>query len=490
MNLAQIVALHGRYRADHPAMEDGARVITYADLDLMVRRIAGRLKAHGVVAGDLVGLQLRDRPEHVAAMLAVAWCGATSLPFDWRWRPAEVARAITRFFPRLLVAEAAVVGAVPVMTLDDLDSASADGTPPAAVEDAPFIYSLSSGTTGEPKAAVITHEATIARGVVNGIELPIPRDDRFLMSSPIAYGAGRQQALSRLMLGTTLVFFPTLFEPEELVAVVASRHIHTVMAVPVVTRALLRLPSPAAGPLLRGVRLFMSSGASIQIEEKQAIRAKLAPLLVDVFASIGGGLISYSHNRDQDLAPASVGRPALGVEVEIVDDGGRPLPVGDNGWLRVRGPGMARELIGAVAGSDERIENGWSYSGDKGRLDAAGFLYLEGRSSEIIKRGGTTIHAAEVERALAQHAAVVEAAVVGVPDRDLGEIVAAFVVLGAPATAPELVIHCRRLLAPHKIPQQIVMLDSLPRNASGKVVKAALLERLGGAEPSAGPGRP
>jgi len=480
VNLAQIIALHGRYRADVPAIEAGERIVTYGALDLMVRRLVTRLKRGGVGQGDLVGLWLRDTPEHVAAMLAVARLGATMLPMDWRWTPVEAARIFARFPVAALVMEEDLQPPEGLMALvlTDLAAETPDQSPPASA-DWPFLYSLSSGTTGESKAVVTDHGCMLVRATNNIIGLSLQQRERYLLAIPMVFGGARVSALAHLVLGATVVLFPTLFEPPELVEGLAMRRIDTVYLTPTSARALLKLPLPATGPLLAVLRRLVITGAKLHPEERRQIRARLCPRIYEVYGSISTGPLVYSDNADHEMAPEAIGRPFMGLEVEIVDDEGGPLPPGESGWLRARGPSMASAMVGTLGRGDERIEDGWVYPGDLGRFDAAGYLYLEGRGSEVIKRAGATIHAAEIERVLASHPDVIESAVVGAPDPELGETVVAFVVLRTPVEPKALTMHCRRQLTPYKVPRRFVVLDALPRNPNGKVLKRELLQRLG-----------
>jgi acyl-CoA synthetase (AMP-forming)/AMP-acid ligase II len=481
MNLAQIVALHGRYRSDRPAIEAGDHRITYGELDAAVSRIAARLGAAGIGRGDLVGVWLRDRPRHLAALLAVARRGAVVLAMDWRWTPVEAARIFARFPARAALVEAGQVlpSGVQAIGVEDLQDTAPDPSPPAQIDDGPFVYALSSGTTGEPKAAVMTHGAFMAQAMSCAVDGPLLAGDRMLLPAPLAYGAGRGLALFQLMMGSTVVMFPAISDPQEMAEAIDRRRIDVAFCGPPMSRALLRLPAPGAGPRFPNLRIFWSAGAKLHPEERRDIRSRLCDRLCDVYASISAGMISIARPAELDAAPESVGRPTFNAEVELVDDDDRPVPPGEVGWLRVRGPGTAAGFVGSEALGRERIQNGWAYSGDLARFDDRGFLYLAGRSNEIIKRGGVTIYAAEIERVLSEHPAVADAAVVGAPAADQGEEVVAFVVLHQPAEAAALIAHCRRSLAPHKVPQRVVVVDGLPRNAGGKVVKPELLKCLG-----------
>jgi acyl-CoA synthetase (AMP-forming)/AMP-acid ligase II len=474
MNLAALIAHHARHRGEKPAIEAGDEVLNYADLDLTVRRLAARLRAHGATAGEPIGVLMRDTPMHLAAIVAVIRIGAILLPFDWRWTPAEVERIAGRFRPRVIVAddERRVPPGCLAVGIKDLEATAPDPAPPAALADSPMVYALTSGTTGEPKAIVLTHEEMYGRAVAAWIEYPLLQTGRILLMLPLAYGGGRVWAFNSLCLGATLVMFPGIFDPKELVRAVTERHITVLFVPPNISRALLALEGD--GLLMPQLRLYVSGAAGIHPEERRAIRARIAPHVIEFYASTGGGPTAVLREEEEEIAPTSVGRPVLGVQVEIVDENHRCLPPGEIGWVRIRGPGVTTRFVEGGRTTDEGIHDGWYYPGDLGSLDARGLLYLHGRSADLIKRGGLMVYAQEVERVLQTHPAVAEAAVVGVPSPTLGEEVAAFVRLREPTPPAALIAHCRRALAPHKVPTQVKVVDSFPRNANGKVVKAAL----------------
>jgi acyl-CoA synthetase (AMP-forming)/AMP-acid ligase II len=210
-----------------------------------------------------------------------------------------------------------------------------------------------------------------------------------------------------------------------------------------------------------------------------AIRKQISPALVETYANMAGGIVTVLRNKGHDMAPDSVGVPVHGAEVQIVGEDDEILPVGEIGQVRHRGDGVAHGFVLADGGGNEKFQDGWLYPGDIGSLDENGFLYLHGRSTEIIKWAGMTVYAAEVERTLAEFSGVAEAAVVGAPSAEYGEEVTAFVVQDSPVRQNDLIAHCKRKLAPHKVPRRLYVTDSLPRNSAGKVVKARLLEQLG-----------
>jgi acyl-CoA synthetase (AMP-forming)/AMP-acid ligase II len=188
--------------------------------------------------------------------------------------------------------------------------------------------------------------------------------------------------------------------------------------------------------------------------------------------------VSLLRPEDMDVHDDSVGRPVFGVEVAIFDDDFNPLPAGEVGRLGYRGPGVATGFHEDPEATREVFRDGWFFPGDLASVNAAGYVFLKGRKKDMVIRGGINIYPVEVEAALQSHPAVVEAAVVGWPSRELGEEVAAFVVLRGAATPEELRATCAGRLAPYKVPREIIVVDEMPKNAAGKVVKATLAARL------------
>lgn len=476
MNIASLPHLLARFEGDRIAIvEADGRALSYGDFDRLSVGIAHRLRQGGLRRGDVCALMIHDDGLHLAALFAVWRLGAILLPLDWRAASGETATIIGKFKPRLVVARSGqrMPAGVAVLPLVPPLSEVPGELPVEPVTDEVALYALSSGTTGEPKAVVISHRQHYARIASFIISCPILRDDRYLSTAPLAYSWGRNLALSHLCLGATLILHPPLSGPEQVAAAVEAQGASAAAAVPKLSRALLGLPV-ATAPLLGRLRRYYSATAPLFGEERREFRERITPNLTEIYGATETGGLCILRPEDQTLAPLSVGRPAIGVEIEIVDPEDRPLPAGETGRIRCRGPNLAS---GYLHGSDEdnaRFVDGWYYTGDLGRVDASGFVHLEGRSAEIIKRGGITIHAAEIERVLAEHPAVSEAAVIGLKSANLDEVIAAFVVLRYRVDHYELEEHCVALLASHKRPRRITILPALPRNAAGKVLKSAL----------------
>lgn len=492
-DLASLVALHGRYRPERIAIEAGDRTLGYGALDLLVRRIAARLGAAGVGPGDVVATLMRDTPEQVAAHLAILRRGAAALPFDWRWPRPEVERALARFAPKAMLADetradetradearADETWAGPVLTLDGLAGTAPDEAPPHGDARAPAFLSLSSGSTGEPKAAILTHETLLARLLSIATEGPLSRDDRYLISTPLAHGVGHLFAAYMLVLGATVVLAPPLSDAAALAETIRARRITAATIVPVQTRALLDLArARGGGRLMPELGLYMTSSAGLDPGEQAEAARLLCPRIVDFYGSIPAGVVSVGRIADPEQPRGSVGRPALGYEVQVVGEDDAPLPPGAIGRLRARGPGVAAGFMALPDGSEERLVDGWCTTGDLASLDPGGYIHLHGRTTEILKVGGRSVLAVEVERVLTAHPAVAEAAVVGAGAPGGEQVVTGFVVLRAPVGMRDLVAHCRRALAPYKVPERLYVLDALPRNTNRKVVKARLLDLIG-----------
>ncbi|MEX0853064.1 MAG: class I adenylate-forming enzyme family protein [Bauldia sp.] len=475
MNLASLVAHQARYQSSKIALEGRDFTMTYGDFDVLARRIAARIRDRGVGLGDVVGVHLRDTPGHMATMIALMHLGAVMLPVDWRSTAPELARMIARFQPRLVVTDKAKLlpSDCPTTGLDEIEDQGADREPPVSLVDQPMAYNLTSGTTGEPKAIVLTHEEQFGRSTLLHLEGIVRPDDRFAPVLPMAYAAGRLLPTALLCLGATVVMFPTLFDPAELVDFVNHRRLSAVMISPNICRQMISF-APADGHLMPGLRVLVSGGSKLEPEERAALRARVSPNFVDYYGASGGGPIAIVAREEDGVSATAVGRPMIGVEVEIVDDNDKPLSVGALGVVRTRGPGVVHAIVGAHPAGDEGLRNGWYYPGDFGSIDERGLLHLHGRSVDLIKRGGAMVFAQEVEQALRRHEAIADAAVIGVPSPNLGEEVVAFVEQRAPVDVRDLVRHCRRELAPFKVPSRIEIVEALPRATSGKVIKAQL----------------
>jgi len=486
MNFVDEIAKTAARFPRRPALIDGDRTLTYADLMAAVAGLAGRLRSIGVAPGDVVALRLKDNADHIIAILALGWLGAGSASLDWRSKPSDTMDLAKRMnFSRLLVDKSApAFDAVDGVVLAELLAVSASADRPELVVeagDATFVVNLSSGTTGAPRGIAVTHQQfadRIARyfsnyGDIDGF--------RYLSIMPLCFSAGRNWCFFTLLGGATIVMHPTLFTGQEFVDAVRRHGINMGSLVPTAFRWLLAIDGPL--PLLPDFKMLAIGSDAVHPEEKRLAKARLTPNFFSTYSTSGTGNITTMKPWEIDDHADSVGRPSVGVELQIVDDQDTPLAPGAQGFVRCRGPGIATD--GAVASlgdarsaTDGTIRGGWFYTGELGSVDEDGFLTIMGRASTIIIRGGVNIFPDEIEDVIQSCAGVRETAVLGKPSAELGETVAAFVVVVAGTTADMVKRHCRSRLAPQNVPEDIFIVDRLPRTTSGKVVKSALAERF------------
>jgi acyl-CoA synthetase (AMP-forming)/AMP-acid ligase II len=482
MNLAEVIARHAVAGPDLVAMVDGDRRVTYRELDHLIRQGGAYLRSLDVQPGDAVAICLKDTADHVIAFLSAARLGATAVPIDWRAPPAERARVARGVGAKLALVDAGdgAVAEVPSLAVDARWYAEAerqDGSQRFPSDtDLPLMIGLTSGTTGVVKGMRVTHGQMHARTIpFDRILAPGPH--RYFSASPLAFSAGRGYCLTHLIRGHTVILHPPLFTAEEYVET-ANRAAATVgFVVPTILRDLLALP--ASGELLLpGLQALICAGAPTHPEEKRAALQRVTPNLFEVYGTVGTGPITVLRPEEMAAHAASAGRPAEVWEIEIVDEADRVLPRGGEGRLRVRGPGAASGLDTEAASASEAIRHGWYYTGEIAALDPDGFLYLRGRATDVILRGGSNVYPDEVEAVLAEHAAVAEAAVVGRPSLHLGEEVVAFIVARAPVASDELAAHCRRRLSAYKVPAEIHLVEALPRTNFGKTDRKRLAASL------------
>jgi acyl-CoA synthetase (AMP-forming)/AMP-acid ligase II len=488
MNIADALAHHVTARPDQAALVAGDRVVLYRDLDGLVRRWAAQLTALGLRQGEVVGIALRDSMEHMLALWGAARMGAVALPLDWRWTTGEQQAVALRFRAGLVLVEpdAAALEGLRCVAVDAdfaraVEAAPADLPFPSGREcgGMPLLMSLSSGTTGRPKGPVVTHEQFIRRFWTHWIDLGLNSREVYVSATPLYFGGGRTFPMSLMFSGGTAVLFPPPYKPQELAAEIEKRQATSAFLVPTLLRRLLDLSDEAAAPLTN-MRLLLSSGAPLHPWERKAIRDRLCAGFHEYYASTEGGGISLLRPEDIDTHEASVGRAVFGVEIAIFDDAMQRLGAGEVGRIGYRGPGVATGFFEDPEADAEVFHQGWFLPGDLASVDASGYVTLKGRKKDMIIRGGVNIYPPEIESVLLSDPRIAEAAVVGWPSAAMGEEIAAFVV-PRPGEAPEaesLVALCRARLAPYKVPKRIDLIADLPRNSSGKTVKAELAKLL------------
>ena len=343
VNLADMISHQARRRSGHPAIVEADAVITFGELDPLVRRAAAWLMDQGARAGDVVGLALSDSADHLIAHYAVARMGGIILPIDWRWTADEKSR-IAEFFGAALVLVEAVGElangvAVDASWRDQLSAADLVREFPTD-GDAPMVLSLSSGTTGRPKGPALSHRQFLARWITQFVTLTFAEHDRYLNAIPLYFGGGRSFSMSALYAGATVIMFPPPYEPEALIEAAARHHATTTLLVPTLLRRLLETTGPA-GLAFPSLRLLLSTGAVLHPDERTDVRDRLCPGFINYYGSTEGGGVSVLMPHHPIKKASSVGATVFGVDVEIVDSHGVSVAAGEIGLIRYRGPGIA-----------------------------------------------------------------------------------------------------------------------------------------------------
>jgi long-chain acyl-CoA synthetase len=463
-NFARRLEATSRRTPDKQALVWDGGALTFGELDRRAGAFAETLAARGVKPGDRIALTIGNRWTFAVALLAGWKLGAVVAPLDVLLKPEERADIVADLSPAVLIDETR-----------ELARRSEPPDPSGAAPDAALIL-YTSGSTGRPKGALLSHGALeLAIESWAGPVMALTPEDVVLATLPLAHSFGLNGALlAPLLVGATVALVER-FAPDRVIEVIRRHRVTVFPGVATMFRRLLDAPELAAADL-GSVRIAVSGAAPCPWELAERWRGRTGIRIVR-----GYGMtelfrpISYQAANPIE-SPDSIGWPVPGVEIRIVDDTGRGVPAGEPGELWIRSPSAMDAYVNAPDETRDVLVEGWFRTGDLATVDTDGLVTIVGRKRERILRGGYSVFPPEVEAALLTHPAVAEAAVLGMPHPELGEDVAAFVTLrpGASATPDDLVAHCRDRLAAFKYPRRLTVLDSLPKGATGKILKSQL----------------
>ena len=425
---------------------------------------------------------MRDGAPQIVAMLGIIRLGAVLLPLDARWTSQERSNVLRAFDGRYLVTDRGETGAISqakvlLQTTEAIAMIEPNPNLPQDFSaDEPLLISLSSGTTGMPKGPRVTHRQFIMRHYTEWLSIGFHPQDVFLCATPLYFGGGRGFTLSYLYAGATVVFCPPPYRPEAISDLIRRHGVTTTFLVPTLLRRLAQSPDAVLADL-RSLRFIICSGSALHPVERRDLLDRVNANLINFYASTEGGGVSALMGWDSDEVALSVGRPLIGSNVRITDNDGNVLPVGQTGHIQHMAAWHPDGFHRNPEETMRHFQDGWYLPGDMGHMNADGYLFITGRSKDMIIRGGVNIYPNEIEAILVSHPAISDAAVVGTPSEEFGEDLVAFVVPNGQAPASEeLIDFCRGALAPYKVPRKITFLPELPKNSGGKVLKSTLIE--------------
>jgi fatty-acyl-CoA synthase len=510
--LVQDMRLHDYF--DHWAMRHSSsefatfegRSFTYGEARARVNRFANALVAGGLGAGDRVSILSKNSIDYLLLFFAASKTGVVPVPLNYRLAPPEWAYIINDSASKAIFVSPEHVealdpirpelertrtfvqfGAEQVEGWRDIESWSGSEDEAPAVEvlrDDVCFQMYTSGTTGQPKGAMITHDNVSNQITQMLADFEIPRG-RTLVVAPLYHIAAAMTAFSTVAIGGSL-WVESVFKPADVVTTMSAGDISFALLVPAMIQTCLVMVPDAGKRRYEALKVIAYGAAPIaestlrQAMEVFKCRFVQGYGMTETTACITA-LSAEDHGRALAGRPElllSAGKPVMGTEVRILDEQGLPAPPGTAGEIVARGPQVMKGYWNRPRDTAEALRGGWMHTGDAGRMDEEGFVFIEDRIKDMIVSGGENVYPREVEDVLFSHPAVADAAAIGVPHEKWGETVKAIVVLreGSNTKAWEIIEHCRDRLGGFKCPTSVDFVESLPRNPSGKVLKRDLRE--------------
>jgi len=511
MNIGTLLTKSARTFPDKLAIAHGPRKLTYAEFNSRVNRLANALGRLGIRQGDHVAVLQYNYPETLESIFAAFKAGCGAVPINFRLHPKEFAFIIDHSDAKAVILSSEFNDAIgeiralipkakqlitlagaqgDLMDYGTLISSESDQFVDVNVhpDDTAWLF-YTSGTTGMPKGAMLTHRNLMAMTMNFYADIcpGFGPDDAALHGAPLSHGSGLY-ALPNIAKGAAnIILASKSFDPERVFEAIQKHGITNMFAAPTMVK--LMVDSPALGNYdLSSLKSLNYGGAPMLVEDLKEAMAKLGPCLVQLFGQAESpmtitGLPHRDHVREgspeQMERLASAGIERTDVEVKIVNPDDEELPPGETGEIVTRSDLVMKGYWKNDEATRDTIRNGWLHTGDMGYLDERGYLFIMDRSKDMIISGGENIYPREIEEVLIKHPAVREVAVIGVPDPKWGEAVKAVVapVEGSTVTEEELILFCKDNIAGYKKPKSVDFVKELPKNNYGKIVKRELREK-------------
>jgi long-chain acyl-CoA synthetase len=486
-NLIEAAAMY----PDVVALRMGDDTTTYAELDCASSRFAHLLDTIGVTVGDRIGLMLPNTPAFAIAYYGILRAGAVVVPVNPLKSAREVEFFLTNTGTRTLFAapefeSTARPGAAAAdvqLCLTDISMVStlrhSDKPPTAVTSRAPGDLAVilhTSGTTGLPKGAELTHaNLGINQSVVATTLLNLDVGDVVLGCLPLFHAFGMTCGLNAtISSGATLTLMPR-FHPHRALDIIESHRVTVLLAVPTMYIALLGSGETNTATTT-SLRTSISGGAALPVQVLHAFEERFGCTVLEGYGLSETSPVACFNHPDKPRMPGSIGTPIRGVEMRVVDDKGQSVPDGNSGEIQIRGQNVMRGYWNLPEHSAAAIVDGWFFTGDIGRRDSDGYYYVLDRKKALIIRGGYNVYPREIEEVLHEHPAVAEAVVVGLPHDVLGEEVGAAIVFkpGRHADLSEIQRFIKQRVAAYKYPRRLWVLDELPKGPTGKLLRRAV----------------
>ncbi len=508
MNIAWWVQRWSDLLPNKPAIIFEDEEITYAELHQRANRTACWLQSVGIEKGDRVAVLLNNCPEFLELYFACCRLGAIFVPINFRSAPPEIDYFLKNSRPRLFVFGSDYVEQIERLNLKESlppivlaclgpsssrqemidllrETAAFDGKKPfltrtlgPADPEEPQVIMYTSGTTGSPKGAVLTHRKTFFNCLNADIFFKLHADDMMLVILPLFHSGGLFiQAAPTIYKGATLVIH-SKFDPLAVYRDIERYKVTKFLGVPTVYKSLVSVPQDQRKDISS---LKVCAGGGEKTTPDLIEQCNEAGLTFrQVMGQTETSILLWASEEDTLRKPGTVGRPVFHAEVNIVDRYGQPVKQGEIGEIVVRGSIMMKEYWQDPARTEETIKSGYLYTGDLARMDDEGFFYLVDRARDMYITGGENVYPAEIEQVLKQHPAIEDIAVVGIADEDWGEVGHAFVILksGASVRKEQIIAFCKERLAAFKCPRKVTICEDFPRTSLGKVRKRELLEAV------------
>ncbi len=508
MRLHEYLDYHAREQPDVEFAVQGERRMTFGEAVVEANRLANAFVSAGIQIGDRVAFLSKNSIEYALMYYGASKAGVVPVPINYRLAAPEWAYIINDAEAKMLIVSSEYVGAAggirgELKTVERflaIDGRGADGwddyrkwvadqpaTPPdRVITDDHDVYQLyTSGTTGHPKGAVLTHGAVSSQIAQISLVYPGTPGERNLVVAPLYHAAAAITAFVTVSLGGSM-YIQEDFNPLEVVRALSEENVVAATLVPAMIQACLVFVPDIAKRNFEGVRRI-TYGASPIAEEtlKRAVDVFKCEFAQGYGMTETTAVLSYLLPADHEVAlkkkPGlllSAGRPLVGTEVRVVDEDDNPVPNGTIGEIIGRGPQLMRGYWNLPDESAEALRGGWMHTGDAGIMDEEGYIYIQDRVNDMIVSGGENIYPRVIEDVLFKHPSIADAAVIGVPDEQWGEAVKAIVVLRdeATATEEEVIEFCRNKLGGFERPRSVEFVGTLPRNPTGKVLKRELRE--------------